>query len=84
MKNKKINETNDKPTISQEPREKSSFGSRMLKIFIALVLIVAVGYFGFTFELREGNCAVVLRFGAPRAELTEADFTSSSPGPSRT
>ena len=81
MKNKNINQTNEKPTISQEPREKSSFGSRILKIFIALVLIVAVGYFGFTFELREGNCAVVLRFGAPRAELTEAGLYFKLPWP---
>ena len=81
MKNNKINETNEKPTISHEPREKSSIGSRILKIFIALVLIVAVGYFGFTFELREGNCAVVLRFGAPRAELTEAGLYFKLPWP---
>lgn len=81
MKKKNINETNEKPTISQEPREKSSFGSRILKIFIALVLVVAVGYFGFTFELREGNCAVVLRFGAPRAELTEAGLYFKLPWP---
>ena len=81
MKKNKINENNDKPIISQEPREKSSFGSRILKIFIALVLVVAVAYFGFTFELREGNCAVVLRFGAPRAELTEAGLYFKLPWP---
>ncbi len=81
MKKNKINVTNEKPSISREPREKSSIGSRILKIFLALVLMVADGYFGFTFELREGNCAVVLRFGAPRAELTEAGLYFKLPWP---
>ena len=69
MKKNKVTENNEKMAISHEPREKSSFGMRFLKVFVALLLVTAIAYFGFTFEVREGNCAVVLRFGAPRAEI---------------
>lgn len=80
---KKKIETTEKEnvTISREPREKSSIGMRFLKIFIALVMVVAITYFGFTFEVREGSCAVVLRFGAPRAEITESGLYFRLPWP---
>ena len=80
---KKKIETTEKEnvTISREPREKSSIGMRFLKIFIALVMVVAISYFGFTFEVREGSCAVVLRFGAPRAEITESGLYFRLPWP---
>lgn len=67
--------------ISHEPREKSSFGMRFLKVFVAILLVTAIAYFGFTFEVREGNCAVVLRFGAPRAEITESGLYFRLPWP---
>ncbi len=81
MKKNKVTETNEKMTISREPREKTSFGMRFLKVFIALLLVTAIAYFGFTFEVREGNCAVVLRFGAPRAEITESGLYFRLPWP---
>ena len=81
MKNNKVTENNEKLAISHEPREKSSFGMRFLKIFIAFLLVTAIAYFGFTFEVREGNCAVVLRFGAPRAEITESGLYFRLPWP---
>ena len=81
MKKKNITENNEKMTISREPREKTSFGMRFLKVFIALILVTAIAYFGFTFEVREGNCAVVLRFGAPRAEITESGLYFRLPWP---
>ena len=56
-KNKKITE-NEGASISREPREKSSIGMRFLKIFVALIMVVAIAYFGFMFEVREGSCAV--------------------------
>ena len=55
-----------------------------VKIVIALALVVVVGYFGFTCEVREGNCAVILRFGAPRAEITEAGLYFKLPWPFET
>ncbi len=77
---KQIKETN-KASISREPREKSGIGMRFLKIFIALILVTAIAYFGFTFEVREGSCAVVLRFGAPRAEISESGLYFRLPWP---
>ncbi len=79
-KNKKLAE-NENAAISREPREKSSIGMRFLKIFIALIMVTAIAYFGFTFEVREGSCAVVLRFGAPRAEITESGLYFRLPWP---
>jgi len=77
-KNKTITENT---TISREHREKSSTGMRLLKIFVAFIMVAAIAYFGFTFEVREGSCAVVLRFGAPRAEITESGLYFRLPWP---
>lgn len=81
MKKKIEKIENEALSISREPREKSSIGMRFLKVFIALVMVVAITYFGFTFEVREGSCAVVLRFGAPRAEITESGLYFRLPWP---
>ena len=40
-----------------------------MKIVIAVVLVAVLGYFGFTCEVREGDCAVILRLGAVRLSL---------------
>jgi membrane protease subunit HflC len=77
MKENKIKEEN----LNAESK-KASFP--WIKIVIAAVLIVIVGYFGFTCEVREGNCAVILRFGAPRAEITEAGLYFKLPWPFET
>ncbi len=55
-----------------------------LKIILALILLVVVVYFGFTCVVREGECAVILRFGAPRAEITEAGLYFKLPWPFET
>jgi membrane protease subunit HflC len=81
MKKKIDKIENENASISREPREKSSLGMRFLKVFIALIMVVAITYFGFTFEVREGSCAVVLRFGAPRAEITESGLYFRLPWP---
>ena len=77
---KKQNKIIDDSTVEQV--KKPSFP--WVKIVIAMVLIVVVGYFGFTCEVREGNCAVILRFGAPRAEITEAGLYFKLPWPFET
>ena len=77
MKENKIKDEN----LTVETK-KASFP--WIKIVIAAVLIVIVGYFGFTCEVREGNCAVILRFGAPRAEITEAGLYFKLPWPFET
>lgn len=61
-----------------EPKRSSGI---LLKLILALILIVVVVYFGFTCVVREGNCAVILRFGAPRAEITEPGLYFKLPWP---
>lgn len=68
--------------ISENTPKKSS--AAWVKIVVALVIVLVVGYFGFTCEVREGTCAVILRFGAPRAEITEAGLYFKLPWPFET
>lgn len=63
---------------------KSSGGFRAVKIILAVALVVVLGYFGFTCEVREGNCAVILRLGAVRREVTEAGLYLKLPWPFET
>ena len=42
-------------------KERKSFP--LFKVLMALVLVTVLFYFGFTCEVREGSCAVILRFG---------------------
>lgn len=69
-------------TVTKEKR--SSLPGRILKIFIAAVLLVLLFYFGFMFEVREGSCAVVLRFGAVREQIDEAGLYFRLPAPFET
>lgn len=78
--NNEINYT--EPTHAAPKRNKRS--GMWLKIVLALLLTVIVGYFGFTCEVREGNSAVILRFGAPRATITEAGLYFKLPWPFET
>jgi len=71
--------TNEAP---QAPAKKRS--TVWLKAIIAVVLLLIVFYFGFTCEVREGTSAVILRFGAPRAEITEAGLYLKLPWPFET
>lgn len=66
-------------TATSEKTEKKSFP--IFKILIAIVLITAFFYFGFTCTVREGECAVILRFGAVREEATEAGLYLKLPWP---
>lgn len=59
-------------------------GMPIFKILIAFVLLVVLFYFGFTCEVREGSCAVILRFGAVREEITEAGLYLKLPWPFET
>ena len=79
MKKEKIqvNET----AVSKKPQKSSGI---LLKIVLALILLVVVVYFGFTCVVREGNSAVILRFGAPRAKITEAGLYFKLPWPFET
>ena len=66
---------------AEAAENKKVVSGMVLKIFLALVLILVVVYFGFTCTVREGSAAVVLRFGAPRAEITEPGLYFKLPWP---
>ena len=67
-----------------EERAKGSGAFLMLKIVIALVLVAVIVYFGFACVIREGNAAIILRFGAPRQTVTEAGLYFKLPWPFET
>ncbi len=69
---------------SGSAKKRSSVPFTVMKIFIAAVLLLVLAYFGFTCEVREGSCAVILRFGAPRQEITEAGLYFKLPWPFET
>ena len=64
-------------------KQKKSGGAAflVLKIVIALVLVLVIVYFGFTCTVREGNAAIITRFGKPRATVTEAGLNFKLPWP---
>ena len=53
----------------------------LIKWIFALIVAAIIGFFGFVFKVNEGNCAVVTRFGAARAEITEAGMYFRLPWP---
>lgn len=56
----------------------------ILKYVMALAVVVVLFWFGFTCVVREGNCAVILRFGAVREEITDAGLYFKLPWPFET
>ena len=88
MKKEKITDINKK-TYEVKAKKKKDKGDGsvsflVLKIAIALIVALIVVYFGFTCEVRESNAAIILRFGAPRAEITEAGLYFKLPWPFET
>ena len=68
----------------KETGARAALPMRIMKYVVALVLVVVLIYFGFTTEVREGNCAVILRFGAVRQEITQAGLYFRLPWPFET
>ena len=62
-------------------KERSSLGARIGKYATALVVVLVLFWFGFTTVVKEGNCAVILRFGAVREEITDAGLYFKLPWP---
>lgn len=80
----KESEALDKSEKKEARAAKKNGGSvafLVLKIAIAVALVVVVAYFGFACVVREGNSAVILRFGAPRETITEAGLYFKLPWP---
>ena len=94
-KEKNIKNTNESSSAEMEAKKlakaekkaekkKSGVPFLILKIVIALVLVVVIAYFGFACVVREGNAALILRFGAPRETVTEAGLYFKLPWPFET
>ena len=81
---KKAAKAEKKAQKASKEDKKSGVAFLMLKIAIALVLVVVVVYFGFVCIIREGNAAIILRFGAPRQTITEAGPYFKLPWPFET
>lgn len=75
---------NDNAVKNTPKRSTTSVPFRILKYVLAAVLLAVLVYFGFTYEVREGNCAVILRFGAVRSEVDEAGLYFKLPWPFET
>lgn len=52
-----------------------------IKIAVAAIVVVVLAFFAFTTQVREGNGAIILRFGAPRKVITEAGLYLKLPWP---
>ena len=79
MKNK--NKINTSEAAEKQPAREKNVSFGVMKYVIALLLLTVLIFFGFTCEVREGNCAVILRFGAVRREITEAGLYLRLPWP---
>lgn len=62
-------------------KQRSSMGVRIAKYATAAVVALVLFWFGFTTVVKEGDCAVILRFGAVREEVTEAGLYFKLPWP---
>lgn len=67
-------------TAEQEKKSSAVLGNIIKYATIALVVFVLF-WFGFVCQVREGDCAVILRFGAVREEITEAGVYLKLPWP---
>lgn len=91
MSKRKINDTKESIAASVavgEPAKKKAglagVMSRVAKYLTAAIVLLVLFWFGFTYEVREGSCAVVLRFGAVRTETEEAGLYMKLPWPFET
>ena len=57
------------------------FRKGIMKWVIGAALLLVLAFFGFTAEVREGECAVITRFGAVRTEVSEAGLYFRLPWP---
>lgn len=72
----------------QQPAEKKSkkaeLALQIAKYATAAAVVLVLFWFGFTTTVREGSCAVILRFGAVRDEITDAGLYFKLPWPFET
>ena len=74
----------EKKAAKKAKNKDGGVGFLILKIAIAVVVAVVVFFFGFVCIVREGNAAIILRFGAPRQTITESGPYLKLPWPFET
>lgn len=84
MKKEKVTAPTEESGENIKTKREKKRGFPFLKVFVAVALVVVLFYFGFTTEVREGSCSVILRFGAVREEITEAGLYFRLPWPFET
>lgn len=70
-----------KETAAEAPAEKKNIIATVVKYATVVLVLAVLFWFGFICQVREGNCAVILRFGAVRQEITEAGIYLKLPWP---
>lgn len=80
-----LKKKNVEPVAEEKHDETSSPWLKRLafagKLVTAAMVILVLFWFGFVSEVREGECAVILRFGAVRDEVTDAGVYLKLPWP---
>jgi len=84
IKNDVKNEGGEALAPAKKKEGVSGVMGRVAKYLTAAVVLLVLFWFGFTYEVREGSCAVVLRFGAVRAETEQAGLYMKLPWPFET
>ena len=72
------------PKKEKKEKKRSALGVRIAKYAVAAVVVLVLFWFGCTTVVKEGNCAVILRFGAVREEISEAGLYFKLPWPFET
>ncbi len=79
-----INKNKSSNEMAASVKEKGSRLATVAKFLIAAVVVLVLFWFGFTCTVREGSCAIIMRFGAPRQEITQAGLYFKLPWPFET
>lgn len=53
----------------------------IIKILVSIAVVIVIGFFAFTLQIREGTGAIIFRFGAERKVITEAGLYARLPWP---
>ena len=70
---------------NETTKEKRKFPfAAVIKYTTAVLVLLVLFWFGFVCQVRDGDCAVVLRFGAVRQEITESGIYLKLPWPFET
>lgn len=70
-----------KKNAAEKTAEKKNVIATVVKYATVVLVIAVLFWFGFVCQVREGSCAVILRFGAVRQEITEAGVYLKLPWP---